>query len=253
MELRNLHTYIHLCETMSFSKTAEQLGYAQSTITMQIAQLEEELGVKLFDRRGKLFQLNTKGKELLQYANRIIALSQEAKANVSDTDTPKGLLRIGVIESVGAFFLPPVLRSFLVSCPSVQVRVLTATTREIMAMLHQNKIDLLLTLDDMVYDPDWTCCWSRPEDIVFLCAPDHRFANKKLPLRTVLEENLILTEKLCNYRKTFENICARHQLSWHSSQENKRFFSESFKRNSFYFFIQKFSVSDTVQGYSVFF
>ena len=56
MELRNLLTYSKVCESMSFSKAADQLGYAQSTVTMQIAQLEDELGVRLFDRNGKRFR-----------------------------------------------------------------------------------------------------------------------------------------------------------------------------------------------------
>ena len=90
MELRNLLTYSKVCEAMSFSKAADQLGYAQSTVTTQIAQLEEELGVKLFDRNGKRIRLNAKGQELLLYANRLIALASETKANVSDTKTPRG-------------------------------------------------------------------------------------------------------------------------------------------------------------------
>ena len=65
MELRNLLTYCKVCESMSFSKAADQLGYAQSTVTMQIAQLEDELGVKLFDRNGKRIRTNAKGQELL--------------------------------------------------------------------------------------------------------------------------------------------------------------------------------------------
>ena len=65
MELRNLLTYSKVCEAMSFSKAADQLGYAQSTVTTQIAQLEDELGVKLFDRSGKRIRLNAKGQELL--------------------------------------------------------------------------------------------------------------------------------------------------------------------------------------------
>ena len=113
MELRNLLTYSKVCEAMSFSKAADQLGYAQSTVTMQIAQLEDEQGVKLFDRSGKRIRLNTKGQELLLYANRLIALACEAKANVSDAKTPRGSLRVGVIESVGAFFLPEILESYL--------------------------------------------------------------------------------------------------------------------------------------------
>jgi DNA-binding transcriptional LysR family regulator len=204
---------------MSFSEAAEQLGYAQSTVTMQISQLERELGVSLFDRSGKRFHLNAKGEELLEYANRITALAAEAKTNVSDFQTPKGLLRIGVIESVGAFFLPDILRDYLICFPQVQVQVLTATTRIIMEMLRQNKIDLMLTLDNMVYDPDWECVWSRPEDIVFLCAPCHPFANRVVSLPEVVEENLLLTEQRCNYRQTFEQICMERHLQLRSSLE----------------------------------
>jgi len=219
MELRHLSTFIKVCETMNFSKAADQLGYAQSTITMQIAQLEEELGVKLFDRNGKQFRLNIKGEELLQYANRLTALAAEAKANVSNTSVPKGLLRIGVVESIGTFFLPQILEAYLIHYPLVEVKVLTATTHKIMEMLRQDKIDLMLTLDDMVYDPDWCCAWSRPEDIVFLCAPQHPFANEELPLERVATENFLLTERLCNYRHAFEHICAAHALQVHSSLE----------------------------------
>ena len=220
MELRNLLTYSKVCESMSFSKAADQLGYAQSTVTTQIAQLENELGVKLLDRTGKRFRLNAKGKELLTYANQLIVLSNEAKAAVSDAQTPRGLLRIGVIESVGAFYLPTILQEYLVSFPEVHVQVLTATTREIMGMLRQNKIDLMLTLDDRVYDPDWTCAWSREEDIVFLCAPKHAFAGRTdVTLEELLQENLLLTERWCNYRHSFECICDRYQMQLRSSLE----------------------------------
>lgn len=220
MELRNLLTYSKVCEAMSFSKAADQLGYAQSTVTTQIAQLEEELGVKLFDRNGKRIRLNAKGQELLLYANRLIALASETKANVSDTKTPRGSLRIGVIESVGAFFLPDILEDYLTSFPEVHVQVLTATTREIMEMLRQNKIDLMLTLDEQVYDPDWTCAWSRQEDIVFLCAPKHAFAGQRnLPLTELLQENMLLTERQCNYRLSFDRICNKYQIRPRSSLE----------------------------------
>lgn len=220
MELRNLLTYSKVCEVMSFSKAADELGYAQSTVTMQIAQLEDELGVKLFDRSGKRFRLNTKGEELLLYANRLIALAKETKANVSDVKTPRGSLRIGVIESVGAFLLPNILQDYLVSFPDVHVQVLTATTREIMEMLRQNKIDLMLTLDDRTYDPDWTCVWSREEDIVFLCSMVHPFAGRMdVPLAELVQENMLLTERRCNYRYAFEHICAEYQIKPRSSLE----------------------------------
>ena len=213
MELRNLHTFIKVCENMSFSKAAEQLGYTQSAVTTQIGQLEAELDVKLFDRRGKRFRLNERGEQLLAYANRLVALAEEAKTNISDTKTPKGVLRLGVIESIGSYFLPDILLDYLESYPQVRVEVRTATTREIMELLRQNQLDMILTLDDKLYEPDWHCAWSQPEDIIFLCAPDHPLAGQQnVPMDRLIQENLILTEKKCNYRKSFERICAGRNL-----------------------------------------
>lgn len=220
MEFRNLLTYCKVCESMSFSKAADQLGYAQSTVTMQIAQLEDELGVKLFDRNGKRIIINAKGQELLAYANRLIALADEAKTNISDIKTPRGPLRLGVIESIGSFFLPDILQDYLISFPKVHVQVLTATTREIMEMLRQNKIDLMLTLDEPLYDPDWICAWSQKEDILFLCSPKHPFAERKnVTLVELMQENMLLTERRCNYRDSFERICIKHKMQPRSSLE----------------------------------
>lgn len=219
MELRNLYTYSKVCETMSFSKAAEELGYAQSTVTAQVAQLEEELGVQLFDRSGKRFRLNAKGEELLDYANRLTALADEARASLSDDKTPRGLLRLGTIDSLGATLLPEVLREYLLDCPQVRVQVLTGSTREILEMLRQGRIDLMLTLDELLYDPDLTCAWEREEDILFLCAPEHPFAGKEITLAQAVEENLLLTEERCNYRGALERTCATRCLPLRSSLE----------------------------------
>ena len=211
MEIRNLKTYIEVCEKESFTKAAQQLGYTQSTVTAQIKQLEEELGVSLFDRNGKHIQLNTVGEELLSYANKIVALEKEAKNLLSDTSEPKGLLRLGVIESVGSFLLPDILRVYMQRYPLVDIQVCNGTTREIMQMLRQNQIDLMLTLDDRVVSPDWICVLEKKAEIIFLCHPHHPFAGRTdVPLSEVVCENMLLTERKCNYRQTFEALCSAH-------------------------------------------
>ena len=208
MELRNLRTFITICETGSFSKAAERLGYTQSTVTAQMKQLEEELGTELFDRSGKRFDISEKGRSLLPYANRLITTEQEARDVVSDTETVSGALRIGVIESVGTYVLPGILKTFMKQYPQVDIHVWTATTREIMTMLDQNRLDMILTLDEKVIKDNWACLFEKSDDIVFLCSREHKFANKKdISLGDVLEENIILTEPECNYRVTFERIC----------------------------------------------
>ena len=107
MELRNIKSFIKVAEFENFSKAAEVLGYAQSTITLQIQQLEQELGVNLFDRIGKRVLLSEKGRAFLSYANDMVQLEAEAIETVSENTTPTGTLRIGTIESkhyIPAFF-----------------------------------------------------------------------------------------------------------------------------------------------------
>ncbi len=69
MELRNLKTFIRVAELNSFTRAAEQLSYAQSTVTAQIESLEKELGIDLFIRNGKRICLSSSGKDLLNMLN----------------------------------------------------------------------------------------------------------------------------------------------------------------------------------------
>ena len=80
MELRNLITFTHVAELGSFTKAAQQLGYSQSTISFQIKQLEEELGCLLFERINHTITLTKRGRELVSYAHRVRALTDEFKA-----------------------------------------------------------------------------------------------------------------------------------------------------------------------------
>ena len=80
MELRNINTFLHVAELHSFSRTARQLGYSQSAVSSQIAQLEGELGAPLFDRVGKTVRLTGAGETFLGYARTLLATVQQAQA-----------------------------------------------------------------------------------------------------------------------------------------------------------------------------
>ena len=72
MEFRNINTFLKVAGTQNFSRAAQQLGYSQSAVTIQIRQLEEELQVQLFERIGKRVYLTEKGQEFVAYANEIM-------------------------------------------------------------------------------------------------------------------------------------------------------------------------------------
>ena len=80
MELRNINTFLHIAELHSFSRTARQLGYSQSAVSSQIAQLEAELGTPLFDRVGKTVRLTDAGQTFLGYARTLLETAQQAQA-----------------------------------------------------------------------------------------------------------------------------------------------------------------------------
>ena len=83
MEIKNLISFVQVAEMNGFTKAADALGYSQSTISFQIKQLETELGCLLFERINHTISLTDKGVELLKYAHKINALTEEFTENKS--------------------------------------------------------------------------------------------------------------------------------------------------------------------------
>ena len=96
MELRNINTFLHIAELHSFSRTARQLGYSQSAVSSQIAQLEAELGAPLFDRVGKTVRLTGAGETFLGYARTLLATVEQAQAALQLPQQISGRLRIAL-------------------------------------------------------------------------------------------------------------------------------------------------------------
>ena len=100
MNNTQLETFLKLVETKSFTSTANLLGYAQSTVTTQIKQLETELNCLLFERLGKTVALTAEGERLCEYAAKMTQLEREIRLEVPTVKEPAGILRLGVSESL---------------------------------------------------------------------------------------------------------------------------------------------------------
>ena len=97
MEIRNVKTFIKVAEIGNFSKAAADLGYAQSTVTMQIQMLERELQVTLFERNGKKVTLSAAGREFLEYAYNIQRCEAMAVEHFTAQEDPQGNITVGVM------------------------------------------------------------------------------------------------------------------------------------------------------------
>lgn len=216
MELRTVATFLRVAELQSFSRAAQQLGYSQAAVTVQIKQLEEELGTQLFERFGRHIQLTEPGRRFIPHAQALLRTAQRAKTFIRDDDQPAGRLRIGTAESLSISVLPPILLDYHRQCPRVEVSIRTGTIPELFNMVRRNDVDVLYFLDKKTDFPEWHKVAERPEPIVFVAPTGHPLTGQRqIPLETILAEPLLLTEQGVSYRYDLEQQVAARGLELH--------------------------------------
>ena len=209
MELRNLKTFIRTAELKNFTKAAESLGYAQSTVTAQVEALEQELGTPLFIRNGKRIVLSSAGEELLSYAYRFRALEEETKTHFDREGKPRGRLSVGMVESVSASEYVKGIASYLKKYPEVNLKVTVDTTIRLLEALKKGEMDAAVLLDRPVVDGELQTVYRKPEKICFFASGDSKYGrNASAVLKDLEKEPWLLTEKGCNYRKELEEEMA---------------------------------------------
>ena len=216
MEIRNLATFVRIAQLHNFSKAAEQLGYSQSAITMQIKQLEEELNVRLFERIGKHIRLTQAGDRLLPRAMEVLNAVRRAQTVSMGQGEISGPLRIGTAKSLLISVLPPVIVEFSRRYLKVEVSTCTGLVEELFCMVRQNDIDLLFFLDKRIDFPEWVKVSERKEEIFFVASAASPLADrKKIPLDELVEQPFLLTEHGISYRYAFEQMVAQNGLEVH--------------------------------------
>ena len=249
MEIRNLITFVRIAEVRNFSKTAEQLGYSQSAVTMQIKQLEAELQVQLFERIGKKAKLTQAGQRLLPYALDILSAAGKAESIAREPEQISGKLRIGTCESYVISVLPPVFMEMGERCPGVEISTHTAPVPDLIDMLRQNDIDILYFLDEKLYFPEWIKVMDQPENIYFVSSSSSPLARmKKIPISRLVEEPLYLTEKGISYGYAMEQALAAAGYELHPRLEvgNTDVITRFLLKNKGISFLPEYVVKDDV-------
>jgi len=207
MEIRQLKTFKTVATLLSFTKAAENLNYAQSSISAQIQMLEEELDVKLFDRMGRRILLTDAGERLLQYAVKILDLEEETRNEVSDTKQPQGSLTIRIPETFGVHRLPPVVKQFRDRFPNVRLHFITCAHEELQKDLRKGITDLAFILAESIQAGDLITEALRVEPLAVVAHPDHPLAAKPVVRTSDLAgETILLSRVDCSYRRSFQSI-----------------------------------------------
>src|SRR6476659_6593778 len=144
--LRHFAALEAVVRTGSFGAAARGLGYTQSAVSQQIAQLERVVGHRLFDRPGgpRRVEPTEAGLLLLRHADAIVARLDAARADMAAlADGAAGTLRVGIYQSVGALILPGLLRRFKEDWPRVEVSVREETdATELLRLVEHGELDL---------------------------------------------------------------------------------------------------------------
>lgn len=122
-----LQAFVAVSDQRSFTSAARRLNRTQSAVSSQIRRLEEQLGLRLFERTTTRVELSPAGEKFLGYAQRILALNQSAIQHLRKHET-SGAVRLGVMDDYGTIILPALLKSFSASYPLVEIQMETGLT-----------------------------------------------------------------------------------------------------------------------------
>ena len=213
MELRNLITFIHVAELGSFTKAAEQLDYSQSTISFQIKQLEEELGCLLFERINHTVTLTERGHELVSYAHKIRALTDDFKESIAKEASLHGHIHIVTPDSVCEEMIYSHYNDFHKQYPDISIKFTTADTSVMFDMLDHNEADAIITLDSHSYRKDYVIAKEQHLSMHFVTSAKSKLAKAKdLSIKDIASEPFILTEYGQGYRRVFDKELAKRSI-----------------------------------------
>jgi DNA-binding transcriptional LysR family regulator len=155
MELRQVETFRAVAEELSFSRAAAKLGYVQSSVSAQVAALEQEFGVPLFDRLGRRITLTDAGEVMLAYSQRLLALAGETREAVADAGASSGevtgSLTVSAPETLLTYRLPELLALFHERHPRVRVSVRPSAVGRLVGSarraLEEGAVDVAFVLD----------------------------------------------------------------------------------------------------------
>lgn len=171
MRLRQLRTLVAVVDSGSFAAAAEHLSLTQSAVSMQMKALEERLGIALFDRSMRPPLLTGAGRTLVERAREIVVACDELTIGLPDTGKLFGLLNIGVVPGASLSLLPDALARLRAAYPSVQVRVRSGLSSELMQRVAQGALDAAIVTEPARFEHDLDCHTVSDESLLVIGPP----------------------------------------------------------------------------------
>ncbi|AKL86041.1 LysR family transcriptional regulator [Bacillus atrophaeus] len=211
MELLQLKYFQTVAFTEHMSKAAKLLNIAQPSLSLTIKRLEDELGTKLFERKGRNIQLSSSGKILLKHVNRIFTEIENAQMEIqSEEHQIANAIRISISN---ARFLSKLISEYINRFPESKIQQGIGVKNGIMTSLKKGDIDLGIA-SHPIQDEEIESCVLINEDIVLVLPSNHRYADEtEISLSQVADEPFISLASNEEYSGFTTSLCEKAGFS----------------------------------------
>jgi len=210
---RQLRVFTEVARQLSFSKAAKTLHLTPPAVTMQVKELEAQIGLPLFERNGRQVSLTTPGELMLVYARKLLAVlkdAEDAAARLKRVEA--GTLTIGMV-STAKYFLPRLLAEFRREHEHVEIRLAESNREALVHRLRGNEVDIAV----MGRPPRELATRAEPfaaHPHVFVAAPSHPLARQEghLPVEALRPHDFIVREEGSGTRAAMEAFLAEARV-----------------------------------------
>ncbi|MFD3259520.1 LysR family transcriptional regulator [Paenibacillus lentus] len=199
MESGDLRIFQAVAREGSITKAAQMLNYVQSNVTTRIQYLEAQLKIPLFRRSNRGMMLTPAGENLLEYADKILTLMDEAVKSTQYSDHPAGPLRIGSIESTAVIHLTPLLAEYRLRYPDVNLSLITGVTHTLLQKVLEYELDGAFVYGPIDY-PDIDHVAAFEEELVLISEPG------KGDMHELLSKPMLFFDVGCTHRAKAESF-----------------------------------------------
>lgn len=152
MNLKFLETFVWVARLQSFSLTAEKMFSTQAAISSRIASLEDELGLRLFVRDSRGVSLTPEGVKVLDYAEQMLEVQRALKQSLANPSSQRGLVRIGVMDTVIHTWFSPLISTLMQTFPAVEIEITADAARNLCEQLQKGYLDIVFQTDLIRHD-----------------------------------------------------------------------------------------------------
>jgi DNA-binding transcriptional LysR family regulator len=219
LTLRQLQVFETVARHLSHSRAARELYLSQPAISMQIKQLEQSVGLPLFEQVGKKIHLTDAGQEMLQYSRRI---AQQLREMETVFDGMKGLehghLDISVV-STANYFMPQLLAKFCQQHPKIKISLHVANRDAVLKQLSENGTDLAV-MGQPPEAADIAAESFMKNPLVVIAPPNHPLCQlKRVRLKRLEQESFLVREQGSGTRGAMERFFSEHGIAFHAGME----------------------------------